>query len=49
MVMHVNSKHQPIVSGDSVWVQPVTEGDEVRVRLSKEPLKVITGFRHRVN
>jgi NAD kinase len=49
MGMHVNSKHQPIVSGDSVWVQPVTEGDEVRVRLSKEPLKVITGFRHRMN
>jgi hypothetical protein len=44
MVVRVNSKHKPIVSGDSIWVQPVKEGDEVRVSLSDKPLKVITAI-----
>jgi hypothetical protein len=44
VVMRVNSKHGPIVSGDSVWMRPVTAGDEVHVRLGRDPLRVITAY-----
>jgi len=45
MVVRVNSKHNPIVSGDSVWMQEVKEGDEVHIRLDSTPLRVVTNLR----
>lgn len=45
MTVNVNSKHDPIVSGDSVWASQLKEGDQVRIRLSKQPLKVVASLR----
>jgi NAD kinase len=45
MTVNVNSKHDPIVSGDSVWASQLKEGDQVRIRLSKQPIKVVASLR----